>query len=162
MRDHACRCWSVVEVSGLFKAGVKQNIAEKGEVSMEKTVLQPDNVAKPAGTYSQGVKVAGKTLIFVAGQVSVNAKGELVGEGDMRLQVRQVHENVKAVLAAGGATFENVVKTTTFVTDVEEYRKHGDVRKEYLKGYLPPSTVVQISRLARPEFLIEMEAIAII
>lgn len=129
---------------------------------MQKVVLQPDTVAKPAGTYSQGVKVTGKALIFVAGQVSVNAKGEMVGEGSMRAQIRQVHENVKAVLAAGGATFENVVKTTTFVTNVEEYRKHADIRKEYLKGYFPPSTVVEISRLARPEFLIEMEAIAVI
>ena len=129
---------------------------------MQKTVLQPDTVAKPKGTYSQGVKVSGQTLVFVAGQTSVDAKGDLVGKGDMRAQLRQVHENVKAVLESAGATFDNVVKTTAFVTNVEEYRKHSDIRREYLKGYFPPSTVVEISRLAQPEFLIEIEAIAMI
>ena len=129
---------------------------------MQITVLQPDTVAKPKGTYSQGVKVSGQTLVFVAGQVSVNARGDLIGKGNMRAQLRQVHENVKAVLESAGATFDNVVKTTAFVTDVEEYRKHADIRREYLKGYFPPSTVVQISRLAQPEFLIEIEAIAVL
>lgn len=129
---------------------------------MQKEVLQPDTVARPMGTYSQGVKVSGNTLIFVAGQTSVNAKGEIVGKGDMRAQLKQVHENVKAILAAAGATFDNVVKSTTYVTNVEEYRKHSDIRREYLKGYFPPSTVVEISRLARPEFMIEMEATAVV
>ena len=129
---------------------------------MQKTVLQPDTVAKPLGTYSHGVMVSGNILIFLAGQTSVNAKGEIVGKGDMRAQLRQVHENVKAVLEAAGATFDNVVKTITFVTDVEEYRKHADIRREYLKDYLPPSTLVGITRLARPEFMVEIEATAVL
>lgn len=129
---------------------------------MQKTVLQPATMARPMGTYSHGVKVSGQTMIFVAGQTAVDGKGEIVGKGDMRAQMRQVHENIKAVLAAAGATFENVVKTTTFVTNVEEYRKHADIRKEFLGSYYPPSTVVEISRLARPEFMIEIEAVAVI
>ena len=129
---------------------------------MQKTILQPDTVAKPVGTYSHAVKVSGDTLLFIAGQTSVDAKGEIVGKGDMRAQVRQVHENLKAILEAAGATFDNVVKTTTFVTDVEEYRKHADIRREYLKDYLPPSTLVGITRLARPEFMVEIEATAVL
>ena len=70
---------------------------------MQKVVLQPDTVAKPAGTYSQGVKVTGKTLIFVAGQVSVNAKGELVGAASMRAQVRQVLSTLLAELSGVAA-----------------------------------------------------------
>ncbi|MBI4334516.1 MAG: RidA family protein [Chloroflexi bacterium] len=129
---------------------------------MEKIVLQPATVATPQGTYSQGVKVRGGTTVYIAGQVAVNARGELVGKGDMRAQLRQVHENLKALLEAAGATFDNVVKTTAFVTDMEAYRKASDIRKEYLKGYYPPSTVVGVTRLAREEYLIEVEAIAVI
>ncbi|MEE8472070.1 MAG: RidA family protein [Dehalococcoidia bacterium] len=129
---------------------------------MQKTVLQPDTVSKPGGTYSQGVKVTGDTMVFVAGQTSVNAAGEIVGIGDMRAQMKQVHENVKAILEAAGASFANVVKTTIYVTDVDEYRKNSDIRREYLKDYFPPSTMVGISRLARTEFLVEMEVTAVL
>ncbi|MDP2719352.1 MAG: RidA family protein [Dehalococcoidia bacterium] len=129
---------------------------------MKKTILQPDNVCKPMGTYSQGVKVTGNTTIYVAGQTSVNARGEIVGIGDMRAQLRQVHENIKAVLESAGATFDNVVKTTAFVTNMEEYRKASDIRREYLGDYFPPSTALEITRLAMKEFLVEIEAIAVI
>lgn len=129
---------------------------------MQKTILQPDTVAKPQGTYSQAVKVTGNTTIYIAGQTSVNPKGDIVGKGDMRAQLRQVHENLKAILESAGATFDNVVKTTAYVTNMEEYRKASDIRKEYLKGYYPPSTAVGISCLAREEFMVEVEAIAVI
>ncbi len=129
---------------------------------MEKIVLQPVTVAKPQGAYSQGVKVTGGTTIYVAGQTSVNARGELVGKGDMRAQLRQVHENLKAILESAGASFDNVVKTTAYVTDMDAYRKASDIRREYLKGYFPPSTAVEIKRLAQEDYLVEVEAIAVV
>ncbi len=129
---------------------------------MEKTVLQPATVSKPLGAYSHGVKVTGNTYVYIAGQVSVNVQGEIIGKGDMRAQLRQVHENLKAILESAGATFDNVVKTTAYVTDMEEYRKASDIRREYLGSYFPPSTAVGISCLAREEFMVEVEAIAVI
>lgn len=129
---------------------------------MEKTVLQPASVAPPQGPYSQAVWVTGKTTIYVAGQTAVNAQGGLVGKGDMRAQLRQAHENIRAILAAAGASFDNVVRTTTFVTDMEAYRGASDLRREMLKGYFPPNTVVEVRRLAHEDFLVEIEATAVV
>ena len=79
----------------------------------------------------------------------------------MRAQLRQVGENIKAALEAAGATLDNLVKTTTYVTDIEEYFKHVDVRMEYFRA-LPTSTTVEVRRLAHPDFLVEVEAIAVV
>lgn len=129
---------------------------------MEKTVLQPATVARPQGPYSQAVKVTGNTTIHIAGQTAVNVRGELVGKGDMRAQLRQVHENLKAILEAAGASFGNVVKTTAFVTDMQAYRAASDIRREILQGYYPPSTVVEVKRLAHEDYLVEVEATAVV
>ena len=85
----------------------------------------------------------------------------MVGRGDMRAQIRQVGENVKAALAAAGATLADIVKTNTYVTDIEEYFKHVDVRMEYF-GALPTSTTVEVRRLAHPDLLVEVEVIAVV
>ncbi len=99
--------------------------------------------------------------MFIAGQVAVDGEGNVVGEGDMVAQVRQVLENMKTVLASAGADFSNVVKINIFTTDIDRFRNARDVRQEYFRGHPPASTLVQIERLARPVFLVEIEAIAI-
>jgi len=101
-------------------------------------------------------------MIFVAGQLSTDEKGEIVGRGDMRAQLRQVCENIKAALAAEGATMNDLVQTSTFVTSWEKFREAFDIRHEYLGKTLPTSTTVQVSALARPDFLVEISAIAMI
>ena len=78
----------------------------------------------------------------------------------MRTQIRQVGENLKAALAASGATLADLIKTTTFVTDIDEFFKHVDVRHEYLGPALPTSTTVEVRRLAHPDLVVEIEAIA--
>ncbi|HEX7214620.1 MAG TPA: RidA family protein, partial [Methylomirabilota bacterium] len=83
------------------------------------------------------------------------------GAGDMRAQIRQVGENIKAALAAAGATLADIVKTNTYVTDIEEFFKHVDVRMEYF-GALPTSTTVEVRKLAHPDLLVEVEAIAVV
>ena len=83
------------------------------------------------------------------------------GKGDMRVQLRQVGENIKAALAAAGATLNDIVKTTTYVTDIDEFFKHVEVRMEYF-GALPTSTTVEVRRLAHPDFLVEVEAMAVV
>ncbi|MGH9323816.1 MAG: RidA family protein [Vicinamibacteria bacterium] len=119
--------------------------------------IHPEGLNKPA-TYSHLVKVG--NLLFIAGQVSFDSQGNLVGENDMRAQVRQVLENLKKVLASQKADFSNVVKINIFTTDIERFREAAEVREEYFKGHSPASTLVQIVRLARPELLVEIEAIA--
>jgi 2-iminobutanoate/2-iminopropanoate deaminase len=84
-----------------------------------------------------------------------------VGKGDMRTQIRQTGENIKAALAAAGATLDDIVKTNTYVTDIEEFFKHTDVRREYF-GALPTSTTVEVRRLAHPDLLVEIEVVAMV
>jgi 2-iminobutanoate/2-iminopropanoate deaminase len=126
---------------------------------MDKVILSSENVAKPFGIFSQGVKVG--NLVFVSGQISKNTKGEVVGKGDIRAQTRQCIENLKQVLEAGGATLENVVKVTVYVTDMEHLKAIHEVRAQYFKEKYPASTLVEVSRLTTQECMIEIEAIAI-
>ena len=119
--------------------------------------INPDGLNKPA-TYSHVVKVG--NLLFISGQVAFDSAGNLVGENDMKAQVRQVLENLKTALASQRADFSNVVKINIFTTDVEAFLGSAEVRAEYFKGHPPASTLVQIERLARPGLLVEIEAIA--
>ena len=126
--------------------------------------VQPDplhvTVWKGHTLYSHVVVAEGGRMIFVSGQVPFDREGNVVGPGDMRAQLRQVGENVKAALEAAGATLEDLVKTTTYTTDIVEFFRHTDVRAEYFGPALPTSTTVEVRRLARKEFMVEVEAIA--
>ena len=113
--------------------------------------------------YTQVVTVSGSgRQIFVAGQLARDPDGNCVGKGDMRAQIQQVGENIKTCLEAAGATLADIVKTNTYVTDYEEFAKHPDMRMRYFGPATPTSTTVQISRLADPDAMIEIEAIAIV
>jgi len=126
--------------------------------------IQPEALAAPARSghtlYSHVVTVEGRRMIFVAGQLARDKNGNVVGKGDMRAQIRQVGENIKAALAAAGATLADVVKSNTYVTDMDEYFRHVDVRMEYLGPAMPTSTTVEVRRLAHPDFLVEIEVVA--
>jgi len=128
--------------------------------------IQPDALSKRVVNghvlYSHVVSVEGRRTIYVSGQLARDKAGNVVGKGDMRAQLRQVGENVKAALDAAGASLADLVKTTTFVTDIDEYFKHVDVRMEYFGAALPTSTTVEVRRLAHPDFLVEIEAVAVV
>jgi 2-iminobutanoate/2-iminopropanoate deaminase len=132
---------------------------------MRRQNIQPDALSKRVVNghvlYSHVVVVEGKRTIFISGQLARDRHGNAVGKGDMRAQLRQVGENIKAALEAAGATLDDLVKTTTYVTDIEEYFKHVDVRMEYFRA-LPTSTTVEVRRLAHADFLVEVEAIAVV
>ena len=98
---------------------------------MQKTILASPKVAKPAGILSQGIKVPAGNLVFVSGQVARNAQGELVGKGDIVAQTQQVMENIKAVLEAAGATLDDIVKVTVYITNIEHFSQIHQVRAEY-------------------------------
>ncbi len=130
---------------------------------MAKTILESPKLSKPAGIFSSGVKVPAGQMVFVSGQVARNAQGETVGKGDIRVQTRQTMENVKAVLESAGATMDDVVKVTVFVTNVEEQLAGiHEVRAEYFKSDYPASTLVEVKSLVSKDLLIEIEAIAVI
>ena len=109
--------------------------------------------------YSHVVAVEGRRMIFIA-QLARDHDGNIVGKGDMRAQIRQVGENLRTALAAAGVTLNDLVKTTMFVTDIDEFFRHADVRMEYFGPALPTSTTVEVRRLAHPDLLVEVEAIA--
>jgi reactive intermediate/imine deaminase len=133
---------------------------------MQRQNIQPEALAKRIVDghvlYSHVVAVEGRRMIFISGQLARDRQGNVVGKGDMRAQLRQVGNNIKAALEAAGATLNDLVKTTTYVTDIEEFFKHVDVRMEYFGAALPTSTTVEVRRLAHPDFLVEIEAVAII
>src|SRR5437762_13671280 len=116
---------------------------------------------KPAYSHVVTVTGPGKT-IYVAGQLARDAEGNIVGPGDMRAQMEQTFKNLEACLKTAGASWSDVVKTNTFVTDYEAFSKHSDVRMRYIGLASPTSTTVQISRLAQPEAMVEIELIAVV
>lgn len=128
--------------------------------------LMPDTLSKRVVNgktlYTQVVVVEAKRVAFISGQVPRDRNGNTVGKGDMAAQIRQCCENVKAGVEAAGGTLADLVKTSTFVTDLDEYFKHTDVRMEYMSQGMPTSTTIQISRLSHPDYMVEIEAIAVI
>ena len=100
--------------------------------------------------------------VYLSGQMPRDQTGRIVGLGDMRKQIRQTCENIGRALAHVGATFEDVVRTTTYVTDIEAYYRASDERFKYFKTNRPASTLLQISRLGDPDAMIEIECEAII
>ena len=132
---------------------------------MKRQNIQPEALATRVVDghvlYSHVVAVEGRRTIFVSGQLARDRHGNVVGKGNMRAQLRQVGENIKTALAAAGATLQDIVKATTYVTDIEEFFRHVDVRMEYF-GALPASTTVEVRRLAQPDLLVEIEVIAVV
>lgn len=129
---------------------------------MSKTILQSDAVAVPRGIMSQGVAVPAGRMIFASGQVARDVDGQLVGAGDIRAQTRKTLQNLQAVLSEAGATMDDVVKVTVFVTNLSEhFAAIHEIRAEFFAAPYPASTLVEVSQLVDPEMLIEIEAIAV-
>lgn len=116
----------------------------------------------PSPGYSQAVEIRRGRIIYIAGQVAVDRLGKVVGEGDMRVQAQQTFENLKAALEASGATFENVVKLNYYFSDITQLAAVREVRDKFINTANPPaSTAVEVKRLFREPFLIEVEAVAV-
>lgn len=111
--------------------------------------------------YTHVVEATGGRTIYISGQVPSDAKGNIVGLGDFRTQVTQVFENLKAALAAARADFGDVVKANYYVLDMSNIGVLREVRAGYLKAAPPASTLVEVRKLAREEFLVEIEMVAV-
>ncbi len=123
--------------------------------------INPPGLSTPTG-YAHVVSARGGRTIYISGQVAFDASGQLVGRGDVRAQTRQVFANLDVALKAAGATFNDVVKTNYYMLDAGQVQVVRDVRAQYFTSELPASTLVQVPRLANPDFLIEIEVIAVV
>jgi 2-iminobutanoate/2-iminopropanoate deaminase len=117
-------------------------------------------MSEPVSHFTHVVR-AGR-IVFVSGCVATDGAGRVVGGSDVVAQARQVHENIKRCLAAAGATFADVCKVTVFLRNINDREKVNTVRREYFGAHRPASTLVEISRLVRDDYLIEIEATAVI
>jgi enamine deaminase RidA (YjgF/YER057c/UK114 family) len=129
---------------------------------MTRTVLQPETLKDPRPRYSQGILTTGSSLLFIAGQTAADENGQVVGKGDIDRQTERVFENLNAVLAAAGATFENLVMTTTYLTDISYREAYNRVRLKYYGSTPPTSTLLVVKALGHEDFLIEIDGIAVI
>lgn len=148
-------------VSGIEKQSYK---GARKEMSSQRNfeLLVPNTMPKSVG-YSQVATVTGGTIVFVAGQVALDKSGNVVGKDDFRAQVQQVFENLKAAVEAAGGTFDDVIKLNSYVLDLSHLPEFREVRDQYVNVNNPPtSTAVQVPRLFRPEFLVEIEAVAVV
>lgn len=128
-------------------------------------ILEPQGVAQPQGMYNHAISVNSGRLLFVAGQVSIDEENQLVGPGDFNAQMQQVFKNLGSILDSAGASFESVVKFTTYLVRSQDlkafYEKRAEIFAEiYPNGRYPTNTLVVIDQLAREEWLIEIEAVA--
>jgi enamine deaminase RidA (YjgF/YER057c/UK114 family) len=132
----------------------------------EVTLYNPPAMHTPAG-YSHVAEATGGKMVFIAGQVALDAAGNLVGRDDFAAQLRAVFANLNTALAAAGARFHDVAKLTYYCTDSVDLAAQFPVVRETRDGYVntaapPASTFVVVRRLVRPEFLIEIEAVAVV
>ena len=131
---------------------------------MARKDIRSPNLPAPmrGGAFSSGVEAPQGRTIYVSGQVSFDAGGEVVGEGDIRLQTETVLEHVKTVVEGAGGGMEDIVKVTVFITDMGLYDEIHEVRRRYFEEPFPASSMVEVSALIDPRLLIEIEAVAVV
>jgi 2-iminobutanoate/2-iminopropanoate deaminase len=128
----------------------------KIEPHAAKTVYDPP-------IYAQAVKVSGaETLLYIAGQVDYDAEGHCAHPGDFAAQAKAVLGMLKAQVEAGGGTMASIVKVNTYLTDIRYRADYGPIRTEFFGPKMPPHTLIGVAALAFPEFLIEVEAVAVL
>jgi enamine deaminase RidA (YjgF/YER057c/UK114 family) len=125
--------------------------------------INPPELGTPPG-YSRIVEVSAGRLIFVAGQTALDRDGNVIGRGDFAAQADQVFANLTIALQASGCTPANLVKLTVFLTDMDNLGRYREARNRFFASVAPPAapavTLVEVSKLYSPDFLIEIEAIA--
>jgi 2-iminobutanoate/2-iminopropanoate deaminase len=128
---------------------------------MQRSIVSTPDAPKAIGPYSQAVRTG--QLVFLSGQIPLDPKsGEMVGGSDVEAQTRQVMSNLGAVLGAAGARFEHVVKTTIFLTDLDDFARVNQIYGASFEGVLPPArATVQVAALPRGA-KVEIEAIAVV
>jgi 2-iminobutanoate/2-iminopropanoate deaminase len=131
---------------------------------MRISTSNPDTVAAPVGRYSHVVRVESGNAVWlhVSGQLALDDAGGLVGHGDLGAQTERVFENLRAILEANGATFDDVVKVNSYVTTQDGLDAMREVRARYTPSEPPASTLVQVVALVMPDALIEVDLVAVV
>ena len=121
----------------------------------------PKGVPKPISDYSQvAIVPAGTKLLFISGQVALDENGTLVGKGDAAAQTEQILKNIRGILEDAGGGISSVVSWTWYFTNMDDRVKILELRKRVLAGHAPASTGIEVSRLAQPDWLVEIECVA--
>jgi 2-iminobutanoate/2-iminopropanoate deaminase len=133
---------------------------------MKKEIINPEGVEKPRHphVFSQGIKISGGSILFLAGQVPVDADGKTVGLGDVRAQARQVLENMKRIVEAAGGSLRDVAKLTVYLPDMSKPIREEiwEVRNQYFTEPAPCSMAIGVKGLASPDWYLEVDAWAVI
>lgn len=124
------------------------------------TIATPE--AKPVANYKMATRRESGQLLYVSGQVAWDTNGNIVGKGDVRTQARQVFQNLRQVLQAAGGDLKDLMKITTYITNIEDFPAVAEARSEVFQGELPASTLIVVKSLFHPDFLLEVEGIAAI
>jgi len=128
-----------------------------------KQQVTTDKLRQPNGHFSQATTIEARgKLVFVSGMTARMPDGTIAGLGDIEVQTRQVCENVKAAVEAAGGTLDDVVRVDVYVRNMEHFDKIHAVRREYFKPPLPASTMVEVTKMTSPDYLIEINAIAVL
>ena len=129
---------------------------------MSKQQIVSNKLRQPSGHFSHAISVAAGKLVFISGMTSRRADGTIAGIGDIEAQTRQVCENIKAAVEAAGGTMDDICRVDVYVRNMEHFDKIHKVRREYFKNPPPASTMVEVSKFTSPDYLIEINAIAVI
>jgi 2-iminobutanoate/2-iminopropanoate deaminase len=130
---------------------------------MPKREISSDAIRKPSGVFSQATAVEAKgRLVFISGMTARRPDGSIAGVGDIAAQTRQVCENIKAAVEAAGGTLDDVCRVDVYVRNMEHFEAIHKVRREYFKPPLPASTMVEVTKMTSPDYLIEINAIAVV
>jgi enamine deaminase RidA (YjgF/YER057c/UK114 family) len=158
-KSYLVRCqFRTDQTKSIIDQGAKKNMSNQDAVQL----LIPDTMPKSVG-YSQLAIVSKGKVIFIAGQVALDKSGNVVGKDDFRAQVQQVFENLKAAVEAAGGHFRDIIKLNSYFLDLSHLPVFREVRDRYIDLAKPPaSTAIQVPKLFRPEFLMEIEAVAVV
>src|SRR5438105_5920794 len=130
---------------------------------MPKRQIVSDKVRQPSGHFSQATAIAARgTLLFISGMTARRADGTIAGIGDIEAQTRQVCDNIKAAVESAGGTMDDICRVDVYIRNMEQFDAIHKVRREYFTEPLPASTMVEIVKMTHPDYLIEINAIAVI
>lgn len=130
---------------------------------MAKEQITSDRMRQPSGHFSHATTVEARgKLIFISGMTAHRPDGSVAGVGDIEVQTRQVCENVKAAVEAAGGTMDDICRVDVFVRNMEHFEAIHKVRREYFHSPLPASTMVEVTKMTHPDYLIEISAIAVL
>ena len=130
---------------------------------MAKEQVRTGRVREPSGHFSQAIAIEAKgRMVFISGMTARRPDGSIAGIGDIEAQTRQVCENIKSAVESAGGSMDDICRVDVFVRNIEHFEKIHKVRREYFKAPAPASTMVEVTKMVNPDYLIEINAIAVV